>query len=166
MEHHPYGVALSAKAAPRCVHSVSSEITRHRCREEHLSWSPLVAVALTCWLCAVLALPRKPRRNDELQELVYARLLGRQQTLMLVALVATALAFMVFVAGLPQRTGTDEEGAPVRQRLCSDSPLLPSTCYTRLSDGQWTEEQLQADGSWRIVDIVSRPYLAEKEQGA
>ena len=30
----------------------------------------LAAVALTCWVCSLLALPRKPLPNDEVQELV------------------------------------------------------------------------------------------------
>jgi len=38
----------------------------------------LIAIPLTCWLCAFVAIPRKPLPGNEVQELVYARLLGRQ----------------------------------------------------------------------------------------
>lgn len=35
----------------------------------------LATIALTCWLCTLIALPRKPLPNNEVQELVYTRLL-------------------------------------------------------------------------------------------
>lgn len=36
------------------------------------------AIPLMCWLCVLVAMPHKPLPNNEVQELVYARLLGRQ----------------------------------------------------------------------------------------
>lgn len=38
---------------------------------------PLVIIPITCWLCALLAIPRAPRRGDEVQELIHRRLVGR-----------------------------------------------------------------------------------------
>jgi hypothetical protein len=53
-------------------------------------WVPLmVAIATTCWGCALLAIPRKPLPGNEVAELVYSRLLGRQQRLVLAAAAAT-----------------------------------------------------------------------------
>ena len=60
-----------------------------------------VAVPLTCWMCALLAFPGKPIAGHELQELVYRRLVGRQQLLMAVAAVATlAVTIGVVISAL------------------------------------------------------------------
>src|ERR1700730_10940044 len=67
----------------------------------------LIAVPLTCWLCVLLAFPRKPRVGNEVEGLVYARLLGRQQRLLLLALLVTALTFLIGVATLPRRVDAD-----------------------------------------------------------
>jgi hypothetical protein len=127
----------------------------------------VAAIPLTCWLCVLVAMPRKPLPDNEVQELVYSRLLGRQQRLALLALVVTAAAFIVFVAGLSQEAGAKGNSVPVGQQLCSNSLSSSTfpTCYTRQLDGQWKEEQLQADGSWRVIGYVSHPSLTEKDRG-
>lgn len=38
----------------------------------------LIALPVTCWVCTLLATPRRPHLGNEVEELVYARLLGRQ----------------------------------------------------------------------------------------
>ncbi len=59
------------------------------------------AVPLTCWLCALLALPRPPRRGDEMQELVYCRLIARQHLLVACAVLTTlAVALALAVQAL------------------------------------------------------------------
>jgi hypothetical protein len=63
----------------------------------------LVAIPFTCWLCALVALPRRPRLGNEVEELVYTRLLGRQQRLVLLAVVASAAFLLVLLLGLPPR---------------------------------------------------------------
>ena|SRR5947209_704906 len=73
----------------------------------------MISVTLTCWLCALVAAPRKPRVGDEAAELVYSRLLGRQQHLALLAFVATAALFLTVVVSLPQRVNATPEQAPV-----------------------------------------------------
>ncbi|MGI8857016.1 MAG: hypothetical protein ACR2JW_14810 [Thermomicrobiales bacterium] len=123
------------------------------------------AIPLTCWLCALVAIPRKPLPNNEVQELVYSRLLGRQERLALLAFVVTAVAFIVFVAGLSQRAGANEESVAGGQQICSNAHAPLSTCYTRQMDGQWKEEQMQADGSWRVLGFVSHPDLTEQDRG-
>jgi hypothetical protein len=66
-----------------------------------------IAVALTCWLCALAASPQKPLPDNEIQELVYARLLGRRERVMLLAVAMTIVAFASIVATLPQRAGAE-----------------------------------------------------------
>lgn len=50
-----------------------------------------IAIPLTCWLCAMLAIPRKPIYGDEVAELVY-RSLGRRQQLLVDLAAAVTLA--------------------------------------------------------------------------
>lgn len=68
----------------------------------------LTAIVCTFWLCALLARPRKPLRGNEVQELVYSRLLGRQQTLMLLAVFATAAILIALALTVrPNRVDAD-----------------------------------------------------------
>lgn len=61
---------------------------------------PIVgSVAGALWLSALLATPRRPRPADELADLVFARLVGRQQWMVAAAIVATAaVAFVRLLA--------------------------------------------------------------------
>ncbi len=61
----------------------------------------LTAIPVACWLCALLAIPQRPRPHHEDQEFVYRRLVARQQILVAYATVATVLvAFVHLVAAL------------------------------------------------------------------
>jgi len=66
----------------------------------------LATIPLTCWLCAWLARPTKPFAGSEVQELVYRRLLGGQQRLIVLAVVMTG-AMLLLVALLPHRINAD-----------------------------------------------------------
>jgi hypothetical protein len=66
-----------------------------------------MAIALTCWICTFIALPRKPLPGNEVEELVYARLLGRQQRLALVAVFASGVAFLGAIIAVSQQPGAD-----------------------------------------------------------
>jgi hypothetical protein len=113
----------------------------------------LAAVALACWLCALLAMPRKPRLNDEVQELVYARLLGRQQVLMLVALVATAGAFFAFVAlAQPNRVNLGFDGVRYPDAACIAGTYDPGPCAA--TDADTIIREIQDDGKPAIVATV------------
>jgi hypothetical protein len=113
----------------------------------------LTAVALTCWLCALLAMPRKPRLNDEVQELVYARLLGRQQVLMLVALVATAGAVFALVAlARPNRADFDFNGVRHPDAVCTAGTYDPGPCAA--PDADTIIREIQDDGKPAIVATV------------
>lgn len=63
----------------------------------------LTTSALTLWVAAFVAQPRKPLPGNEVQEFVYCHLLGRQRLLVLLALGVTLLALLVAVLALPQR---------------------------------------------------------------
>lgn len=63
----------------------------------------LTTSALTLWLAAFVAQPRRPLPGNEVQEFVYCHLLGRQRLLMLLAMIVTLLALLVAVLALPQR---------------------------------------------------------------
>ncbi len=63
----------------------------------------LVVLPLACWLCALLAAPRKPRLGNEVDELVYARLVGQRYRVALLALVVTLGAFVVLITILSRR---------------------------------------------------------------
>lgn len=57
---------------------------------------PIVgSIAGALWLSALLAMPQRPRPADELADLVFARLAGRQQWMVAAAIVATAVAALV-----------------------------------------------------------------------
>jgi hypothetical protein len=71
----------------------------------------MIVVTLTCWACTLIAAPRKPRVGDEAAELVYHRLLGRQQRLALLAFVATGALFLTVVLSLPQRVDATPDNA-------------------------------------------------------
>ena len=45
----------------------------------------MIAVPPTCWLCLLLAIPRRPRHDDEVAQLIYRRLIAHHQLLILIA---------------------------------------------------------------------------------
>jgi hypothetical protein len=117
----------------------------------------LAAVALTCWLCSLIALPRKPLPNNEVQELVYARLLGRQHLLMLLALIATAGALLALVAlARPSRIDPDFSAARRPNAPCVQSAYDPTTCAT-LQPGTRVIREMQDGGKSAVVATFPAP---------
>lgn len=111
------------------------------------------AIPLTCWLCALIAAPRRPRVGNEVAELVYIRLLGRQQWLVLLAAVATAVLFVALVITLPQRGSADAAQAtqatqPAQLAMASNQRF----CYATPQDPTF------------LGDIAGPPTLAGKPQ--
>jgi hypothetical protein len=97
----------------------------------------LGAISLTCWLCTLLAAPRKPRRGNEIEELVYSRLLGRQQMLRLLAFVVTAgMLFALIFAARPDRVDPDMQRV---RPVCQDFPNGNAVCNIMQQDGQLTK---------------------------
>ncbi len=118
--------------------------------------------ATTLWIATFVAAPHKPLPNNEVQELVYSHLLGRQQRVILLALIVTAVSFFVLIAGMPHRADTSATIAPRTRHLCTDLPMGQLVCYTLQPTGIWVAERLQPDGIWHIIgDSTSPPVLNE-----
>jgi hypothetical protein len=127
-----------------------------------------IAVAITGWLCVLVATPRKPLPHNEVQELVYARLLGRHQRLtMLVVGMTIVMAIGLVIGhapvGLPRTN--DVSGSPAvtdAHQLAvvptctglDDSGEVP-TCYTPQAGGTWLVEQKDWEGTWQPVGMVT-----------
>lgn len=125
----------------------------------------IAAIPLTCWLCALIAIPRSPRVGNEVAELVYARLLGRQQWLVLLASVLTGAALLAIILALPSHAASDPGGVAEVGQVCIDRPANALICYTR-QPGGWRVQQLHADGTVTEEGIVSRlPPPDEWERG-
>lgn len=121
----------------------------------------LIAVTLTCWLCALIAQPRRPLHGGEVAELVYARLLGRQQRIALLASVVTlALTFALLVAHTPHPLSPPSD-LHARDRMVSTDreAILPTcdgdTCYELQPGGAWLVVRKQGDGTWRGMATVT-----------
>jgi len=117
----------------------------------------IAAIPLTCWLCALIAIPRCPRVGNEVEELVYARLLGRQQWLVLLASVLTGAALLAIILALPSHAAADPGGVAEVGQVCTDRPANALICYTRQPGGGWRVQQGHADGTVTEEGIVSRP---------
>lgn len=117
----------------------------------------LAAVALTCWVCSLIALPRKPLPNNEVQELVYTRLLGRQHVLMLLALIVTAGALLALVAiAGPSHSDPDFNTVRHPNGACLPSAYDPTACVAP-QPGTRVVRELQDDGKWAVVATFPAP---------
>lgn len=97
----------------------------------------LATIPVTCWLCTLIATPRRPRFGDEVAELVYSRLLGRQQLLRLVAIIMTGALFLVLVLTLPSHATSNFGMSQTEQIYCGQSATGFTACYARDADGVW-----------------------------
>jgi len=52
----------------------------------------VATIPMICWLCALLAIPRRPLPGNEVAELTYRRLVGRHHLLVALAIAVTLLA--------------------------------------------------------------------------
>src|SRR5205807_728666 len=121
----------------------------------------LATIPVTCWLCAWLATPRRPLVGNEVQELVYGRLLGRQQRLVLLAIVATALVFLPLILLLPSTINPDLQDVRLAQTACHGIRPAgePPSCYVLEPGGIWAVEEWW-DGGWTPVEVLpTRPNL-------
>jgi len=115
------------------------------------------AIPLTCWLAAVIATPRRPRLGNDVEELVYARLLGRQQILRFVALIATMALFLFFVATLPARVDPGLRDVRGAREACANQRIGSRTCSVLGPGGVWVQQAEQGDGRWTAVGTVAAP---------
>jgi hypothetical protein len=130
---------------------------------------PALAVAvLLCWVMVFAARPRRPLLGDEVQELVYSRLLGRQQMLTLLALFATAMMLLMVVISMPQRLDPDlrtvrqaREACTAARHAASDAADYglerPAYCYELQPGGMWAERVERSDGTWLLVATLASP---------
>jgi len=88
----------------------------------------IAAIPLTCWLCALIAIPRAPRVGNEVEELVYARLLGRQQWLVLLASGLTGAALLTIILALPGHAASDPGRVAEVGQVCTDRAANAPTC--------------------------------------
>jgi hypothetical protein len=109
-----------------------------------------IAVAFTCWLCALVASPQRPLPGNEVQELVYIRLLGRRERVMLLAMAMTVIAFASIIVTLPQRAGAETDDLVISRSSCM--PLLGGLdpCVTA-QPGTRAVREIQDDGRSVIV---------------
>jgi hypothetical protein len=97
----------------------------------------LVAIPATCWLCVLLAHPRRPLPDHEVQELVYARLLGRYQRLVLVALIVTGVGVFALLTTLPRHLHAARTLPPPCELTESSAPTV---CGPMRETDSWAKE--------------------------
>lgn len=142
--------------------------------------SALVAIIVTCWVCVCIATPRRPLLGNEVEELVYTRLHGRQQLLMLFAVAVTATGLFALALTLsgraaapPAMTSAEQtlsasppvsrpiqqensDLARIRGDHCIQPPNRPLTCFELQAGGIWTKRELR-DGLWIEVGTAVAP---------
>jgi hypothetical protein len=127
----------------------------------------MAALALSCWLCALLARPSRPLAGSEVQELVYARLLGRQQRLVLLACIASTLLALGLLLMLPQRVDADlrairQANADCTVQIDEGTQVAdPARCYVLQAGGVWEQERRGEDGGWKAVGTVTAPIALD-----
>jgi hypothetical protein len=87
-----------------------------------------ISIALTCWLCALVAVPQKPLPGNEAQELVYARLLGRHQRLVILALVVSSVMFFASVVSIARQRDADLVAQRAANAPCSEETAGMGSC--------------------------------------
>jgi hypothetical protein len=117
----------------------------------------LFVTMLTCWCCALLATPRRPRLGNEVEELVYSRLLGRHHLLIGFAAIVTALTVLAAVVTLPRRVDATLGQSRALNQYCAAVAAGAPSCYRVDSDGRWAEAVRLSDGEWEVVTTVPAP---------
>jgi hypothetical protein len=134
-----------------------------------------MAVPLTCWVCALVARPRRPHIGNEVEDFIYARLLGQQQRLTLLALLLTGGMLLCMILTLPRRTdstlqavrgahaecvarlGKDEDGS-----ARDETGVATVQCYELEAGGGWVEKEYRRGSGWRTIASVTAPIDPEK----
>ncbi len=111
----------------------------------------VVAIPLTCWICALLAIPRRARFGNEIEELVYSRLLGGQHRITLLALLVTAVAFVAFVIAIPPAVQSGRGTVSGASRVCADADSVSEfrpICYDRRPGGTRVPDPMAPASAW------------------
>ena len=106
----------------------------------------LIAISLTSWLCAGIALPRTPFPGNEVQDHTYARLLGRQQRVAILAIALTGAALIGALATLPARIDPDLSALRAARSRCIYPRSGGPICPVLQLGGTWAQTQAQPDG--------------------
>jgi hypothetical protein len=135
----------------------------------------LATIPLTCWLCAWLARPSKPLRDNEVQELVYGRLLGSDRRLTLLALLLTGGMLLCVILTLPQQIDTTLQSVRGAHAECAAQMGRDETdsgrdetasatlhCYELEAGGGWVEREYRHGSGWRTIASVAAPIDPEK----
>jgi hypothetical protein len=135
----------------------------------------LAMIPLTCWLCAWLARPSKPLRGNEVQELVYGRLLGRHQRLLLLALLLTGGLLLCLLIALPQRIDSTLQSVRGAHAECAhhlgndgthpgrdETTSATVRCDELEAGGEWVEKEYRRGIGWQTSAAVTAPIDPEK----
>ncbi len=120
------------------------------------------AAALTCWCCALVAIPRPSPWGDTTDQRRIGRLLGRRSRIVLLALLLTVRAALIPLAAPPSGADPDLAYARSRHHLCTRPTVGFPTCYRWVSANAWMREELDSDGNWLDVGVIA---LAEAYGG-
>src|SRR5262249_45115140 len=114
---------------------------------------PLVAVVLVCWVCALIATPRRPLPNSPLDEVVSAQVRRHQQRAMAFAVSAALLALLASVLARPSSVDADAEA--IRQER-----VAVHGCVSKLDSGELICDVQRVDGRWvklrQTADVTTR----------
>ena len=117
----------------------------------------VAAIPLTLWLAVLVARPRRPLPGNDVAELVYARLLGRQQRLALLAFGATAALFLALFIALPPRVNAELMDLRRAHQACGGVAHGVATCAVLRPDGTWALNARQGSGAWTELTPILAP---------
>jgi hypothetical protein len=117
----------------------------------------LVSIPLVLWLATIIACPRRPRLGNEVEELVYSRLLGRHHLLIGFAMIVTAATLLAAVLTLPRQIDPTLGKSRELDQYCASVAAGAPFCYRMESDGRWAQAVRLSDGQWAMSGRVPMP---------
>jgi hypothetical protein len=122
----------------------------------------VMLMASNCWLCRGLCQPRSVPLVPATTVRTYLHALGRQRRLTVLATLLTVAVFMLLL-GLPTQVDPDLRDLRLAAASCGqrNAPYDTPTCHALLPGGQWAIEEVQPDGTRRVVGMVARPTVPE-----
>lgn len=126
----------------------------------------LALAALTCWLMRSLAIPRwRLGAGDDARR--HLRRLGGQRRLTVLAVVLSATA-LASVLGTSSGVDPDLRDLRLAGMSCGmrGAPYDLPTCDAMLPGGQWAIEQVQPDGTRKVIATVTKPDFANAAKSA
>jgi hypothetical protein len=93
------------------------------------------ASVVSLWVAAWVAIPHKPFSANEVQALVYSRLIGRQQRLVALAIVGTAMLLITVIVGVSQSLQADADQAVSQAITAPINAPAPQPTIQRCNPG-------------------------------